>query len=456
MPRISEIKRQVIRIAAPAVAGYVGLILYELIDIFWIAKLGPETVAGVASAQYCGWVIQAIMGMTTIGCATLTAQSIGAGDKDGALRVPREAAHISLVISVVLTGVFYALAPRLLGWMGLNPEAHAAGWAYFRLLILALPILHMILLAQQVFNAHGDTKTAVLIMVSALAVNAALDPVLMFGWLGFPAFGVAGAAMASLVGMTFGLILRVVFLRRRGYVGPLRSFLEFSSGYFGRIFRVGLPTSASHLIWTSVYPLLTTLITLFGMAPLAGMTIAHRFESIAYFTCVGFSIATATLVGQYVGKKDFKTAKKVAYESRTLITLLLIPVSALFVFWPEALLRITTDDPDTIAHGAAYMRRIGLLELFLGWEMVFEGGFNGLGNTRPYMLVSIPLTLGRFPAAYFCVKVLGLDVTSIWWCISISTALKGILMSWTFGRTRAAELGIGAPSSASPPEPSDL
>jgi len=434
---LSETKKTLLRIAAPAVAGFLSLIIYELVDIFWIARLGTDAVAGVASAEYWGWVLQSFMMMTTVGCTTLVSQAVGAEDPERSHQAVREAAHLSLLISVVLAFAAYAAAPQLLRWMGLNEAAFSAGLTYFRIIISMLPMLHLILLGNQVFNAHGDTKTAVLTMTAALSVNAIMDPILIFGWLGFPAYGVAGAAYATACGWTTGLLLRLIFLRRRGYIGPLATFLSFSSGLFRMILRVGTPTAASRLIWASVYPLLTTIVTRFGMIPLAGMTISHRIESIAYFTCMGFSIAAATVVGQRVGAGDHEGARSAAYEARTMITWILVPISALFVLVPEHLLALVTRDPETIAEGVRYLRTIGLLEIFLGWETVFEGAFSGLGNTRPYMYISIPLTLGRYPAAWFMVTVLHMGVEAVWWSIAVSTLLKGLLMSLTFRRTLA-------------------
>ncbi len=441
---ISQTKKDILRIALPAVSGFLSLIIYSLVDIFWIAKLGTEAVAGVAASEYWIWSIEALTETTTIGCATLIAQCVGAGNRQGALRLPREAAHLSLMISVGLTLAFYLLGPHRLGWMGLTPQAQEAGWTYLRILIMGLPVFHMILLANQIFNAHGDTKTAMLILPVGLTLNAILTPLWVFGWMGFPAWGVAGAAAATLVGWAVGFAVRIIFLRRRGYIPPLGDFLKWSTGFFSRIIRIGAPTATSHLVWTSVYPLLTSILTIFGMAPLAGMAIGHRFESVAYFTCVGFSIATATLVGRAVGRGDLAGARRIAYESRTLITLILIPVSLVFILMPEALIALMSRDPEVVAYGASYLRKIGLLEIFLGWELVFQGGFNGLGNTRPYMLISVPLTLGRYPAAYFLVAGMGMGVDAIFWCITVSTLLKGLLMSWTFGRVSAPDLGVAA------------
>lgn len=440
---ISKTKKEILRIALPAVTGFFSLIIFSIIDVFWIAKLGTDAVAGVASSEYWIWAIESLTEISTIGCATVISQSIGAGDRKGTLRAPREAAQLSLLISIFI-GVFFLLSgSTFMRWMGLSPAAHTAGWSYLRILIMGLPVFHMILLGNQIFNAHGDTRTVVVIMAVALTVNALMTPCWVFGWYGFPAWGVSGAASATLVGWVVGFALRVFMLRRKGYIPPLREFLNVSTGFYRDILRVGVPTATTHFVWTSVYPLLTSVMTLFGMAPVAGMTIGHRFESVAYFTALGFSIATATLVGQAVGRGDLAAARRTAYEARTLITWIFLPLCAVFLLFPEFLIRLISSDPETVAHGASYLRKIGLLEVFLGWEMVFEGGFNGLGNTRPAMFISVPLTLGRYPAAYFLVVGCGFGVEAVFWCITISTLLKGVLMNWSFGRVQVLDIGTG-------------
>ena len=197
---LSETKRALLRIALPAVAGFLGLIAYELVNIFWIARLGTDSLAGVAAACHWLWMLESIMMATTVGCSTLVAQSVGAGDAASGHAAVRESAHLSLAVSASLAVAGWLAAPGILGWMGLSPAAHDAGVSYLRILLVLLPVLHLILLADGVFNAHGDTRTVVLLMTAALAVNAILDPILIFGWFGLPAFGPAGAALASACG----------------------------------------------------------------------------------------------------------------------------------------------------------------------------------------------------------------------------------------------------------------
>src|SRR3989338_11684742 len=112
-------------------------------------------------------------------------------------------------------------------------------------------------------------------------------------------------------------------------------------------------------------------------------------------------------------------------------------MSLLFLLIPEVLMGFLSQDQEVISHGASYLRIIGLLEIFLGWEMVFEGGFNGVGETRPYMVISVPLTLGRYPLAYLLVHILGGGIHSIWWAISLSTLSKGVCLNLAFEKLKA-------------------
>lgn len=409
--------------------------VYDIVDMFWIARLGREAVAGAASAGFTLWTVEAVMETTTIGCATLIAQAIGAGRPEEGPHVFREAAQLSVLVSIALTALWWTSGPSVLSWMGLTGEAHRAGWDYLRVNVFAIPWFHAVLLMKAVFNAHGDTATETKIMTAALLTNAVADPFLIFGWGPFPELGVAGAGWATILGLSVGLVLRSVTLARRGWIGSL---LIFTRLRWPRILHIGVPTASVHAIWTMSYPLLTSVITLFGTAPLAGMTLGHRFEGFAYFTTLGFGVAMSTLVGRAVGAGRLDEARAIAHEGRRLITLILLPACAAFVLIPQVFVGILSPDAATTAFGADYLRAVGLTTVFLGWELSYEGAFNGLGRTRPYMYVSVPLTLARYPVAWVLVAALGLGVSSVWWTISLSTLAKGLVLSLLFRRVARA------------------
>lgn len=432
--------------------GFLSILLFDLADIYWIAKLGTDAVAGVAASGFLEFAVYSLMGFTSVGCSALIAQARGEKNQPKAYQVAREAIHLTLLFSVILTVALTVAGPSLLRWMGLSRGAFDAGLSYYFVFAKGIIAFYLFQLLGQVFYAYGDTKTAVLTLAAAFVLNAILDPLLIFGIWIFPKLGVQGAALGTLISLILGVILRIYLLRKKRYIDRLKTFTERSSYYFSDILRIGVPTSTARVIWALVYPMLASLVTRFGMAPLAGLTIAHRIEAFGYFTSYGFCVAMTTLVGFAVGAHDYPLARRIAYHGRFLVSCLLLPLTAIFVLIPHVLIGIASDDPEVIAHGVSYLRSVGLLEIFLGWEMVFEGSFNGIGNTKPYMFISVPLTLGRYPLAYLLVDTFGLGVSSIWWSIAISTTLKGVTMGLLFRKARPhpskrahPELGVTPP-----------
>ncbi|HNW45518.1 MAG TPA: MATE family efflux transporter, partial [Elusimicrobiales bacterium] len=300
------------------------------------------------------------------------------------------------------------------------------------------PLYYLCSLAGSIFNAYGDTRTNVLIMSASVVINMLLDPVLILGYFTGRPFGVIGAAAASVTATAFALALQAAWLRRRGFLPPLAELLKLPAfTHARRILHIGVPSAAVNLIWSLVYPALTVIITRFGEAPLAGLSVCFRWEGIPYYLSMGFSTAMATLIGQAYGRGDTSGIRQIAARGRALITALLLPVALAFIFIPGWLVRPLTSDPEVIAHAAHYLRIIGYCEIFLGWELLFQGVFNGLGHTRGYMLIAVPLTLARWPLAWLLAVTLGFGTAGIWWAISLSTLAKGAWLSRLFSRSRA-------------------
>ncbi len=101
-------------------------------------------------------------------------------------------------------------------------------------------------------------------------------------------------------------------------------------------------------------------------------------------------------------------------------------ISIIYFFFPEQVIGLITDDKDIIYEGAKYLRIIAIFEIFLGFEVVYEGGFTGLSKTHIPMFVSIPLTVLRYPLGYYLCFNQNMGVTGIWWAISLTTFLKGL------------------------------
>ncbi|MBI5744771.1 MAG: MATE family efflux transporter, partial [Elusimicrobia bacterium] len=291
--------KEIFRIAVPAFLGFLGFILFDAVNLFWVSKMGTPVVAGVASAAFLTWAVYAAMNATTVGANTLVAQFFGAGKKEEALRAAVEAAWLSVGASALIMALLLPSITSIFNFMGLQPATAVYARQYLTFYVCVLPFYYLCSLAGSIFNAYGDTRTNVLIMSASVVINMALDPVLILGYLTGRPFGVIGAAAASLIATVFALALQAVYLRRRGFLPPLAEIIKFPAfNHAGRILRIGVPSASVNLVWSMVYPALTAIITRFGEAPLAGLSVCFRWEGIPYYLAMGFSTAMATLIGQ--------------------------------------------------------------------------------------------------------------------------------------------------------------
>lgn len=423
------ITKDIVNIAIPSIVGFLGQILFEIVDIYWIGKLGGEVIAAVAAAAFWHWTTFAIMNVTTTGAASLVAQYYGSNDIRSRFQVIKESFWLSLIVTFLMMLFFLLFSSKIFQLMGLSTASHQYALDYFLIFVWGLPILYLMSLTGQIFNAYGDTKTSTLIMGIVIVLNIILDPLLIFGYFGFPKLGIQGASWALIISEIIGTVFRLYFLRKKNYIPELFSFVDiknFSAQFFKKILHIGVPSALTNVIWTLVFPTLTILITKFGMDPLAGLNVGNRIEGFPYFFGIGFSIAMTALVGQSFGQNDFEKIKKIINRGMILISLFMFPVAISFIFFPEFFVKFLVTDPNVIHHAANYLRIVGYFEFFLGWELIIEGIFNGLGKTRTYMFVRIPLTLLRIPLAYLFAFTFGMGVSGVWWAISITTFFKGV------------------------------
>lgn len=410
-------------------AGFIGLVLFDIVDIYWIGLIGKRAVAGVASAGFIVWVLYALVQITGAGCASMVANFYGAKKKRRAWEVVIQSTWLSLFISIFICISLMVKLSKPFELMGLDIKTMEMAIGYFKIILIGFPAIYLDILAGNIFNAYGDTKLSNAIMILCLFFNIVLDPILMFGWFSMPALGVNGAAIATISCHILSFILRAIFLRKKNYIPPLIRFIRIRTFYYWKIIAIGLPNAMAACVWSIVYPVLTRLITPFGVAPLSALGICHRLESFPYFSSVAFGIAMTSLVGQAHGKKDPEEVKKIVTAGIRSLSLLMLPFMYTYMFHSKQLLSLMTTDRQIIAYGTEYLFIVGVFELFLGWEMVFAGIFTGLGITHPTLLITLPLTIGRIPLAWLLAYHFNWGISGIWWAISISTLAKGVGLS---------------------------
>ncbi|MDZ7371835.1 MAG: MATE family efflux transporter [candidate division KSB1 bacterium] len=428
--------RAIFKLAVPATGSMLLIMLFGLVDAWFVGRLGAEAFAGVSAGGFVIWAVQSISLVISEGLVAVASRAIGAKDSDTAELAFAQSLILAGLVSFVTSALCLAAEKPMLAFMGLEGKAAEAASSYLSTMFFGLFFLFESYTLDAAFRSMGDTTTPLIIIAGSLVLNGLLDYLLIFGIGPFPRLEAQGAALATVLAHVVALVLSLIFLQRKAIHLRIKNLQRLNWTLMRRVAVVGAPIALSSLLFSLSYMTLTRLISGYGAHALAAIGVGHRIEGICYYVAVGFSMAAATLVGQHLGAGKPENASKAVKLGLFYVSIFMLAVSIVFFLYGGRLIRFFIDDPAVIREGALYLRIVAVFELFLGFEIVYEGAFSGAGDTIPPMLISVPLTWARIPLAFLLSDTFGLGSVGIWWAISITTGLKGAIMALWFARGR--------------------
>ncbi len=419
-----SLPRAIFKLAWPAMTSMMLVNVFNLVDAFWVGRLGTAALGGMTASAFLVWCLFSVAQVLEYGVNAVVARRVGQGRPLEAGLTSGHGLVLALVLAVAVGAGLLPFQRPLFSALGIAPAVLQASLDYMTPMLWGFPSLALWFAVEATFRGSGDTRTPMVVLGSALVFNAVLDPVLIFGAGPIPAMGIAGAAWATIISHALADAALLWLLMQR----PVRPHLSggLSAAVFGSLFRVGAPIAITSLLFSIIYLFLTPIIAAHGSAPVAAIGVGHRVEGLVFFTCMGFSAAASTLVGQHLGAGNPRMAERAAWMTTWTCAATVALQAVLFYVFAPQIFAVFTDDPAVIAHGTSYLRVIALFEVGLVGELVLEGAFSGAGNSLPPMIIGVPLTAARIPAAYLLTRGTGLGVSGVWWAIGCTTLLKGI------------------------------
>jgi putative MATE family efflux protein len=395
-----SLTRGIALLAVPTVLEMVMESTFGIVDAFWVARLGADAIAAVGLTESLVVLIFSIaLGLSMAATATV-ARRIGEKDPEGASIAAVQAIGCGVVVAIV-TGISGAhFAPQLLAWMHGSPEVIRTGSRYTAIVLGGNATIMLLFLINGIFRGAGDAAVAMRTLWLANLVNLALDPCLIYGWVGFPKLGVTGAAMATTTGRSIGVVYQLyILVGGSKRVSIARRHLRVEWLVLRRLLRVGGVAMLQYFISVASWVSLVRINAGFGSAAVAGYTLAIRMILFAILPSWGISSAAATLVGQNLGaKRPDRSEKAVWLAGIYNMSFLTVVGLALFAFAPT-FVSLFTSDAAVIPLAVACLRYISVGYPFYAWGMVLEQAFNGAGDTVTptwinlccYWLLQIPL-----------------------------------------------------------------
>lgn len=424
-----SILKALTKLAMPIIGTSFVQMAYGFIDMIWVGRIGSGAVAAVGTVGFFTWLANAFIIIPRIGAEVGVAQSMGRNDHEGVTRAIRHSLQLIIALILLYGAVIVTFRQPLLGFYQLGPGIQ--GMANDYLLIIALGFLFFATnpIFTAIFNGSGDSTTPFRINTIGLVVNIILDPVLIFGLGPFPALGVSGAAIATVIAQMAATSLFVLEARRRPELfARLNFFTKPDLAYVKKMFKMGLPMSIQSAFFTLVSMTIARIISDWGPMAIAVQRVGGQIEQISWLTAGGFQSAMSAFTGQNYGAKLGQRVYRGYFVGLGIVAAIGTFATLLLTLGAEHLFGIFIPEPDVIALGASYLKIIGISQLPQAVEILTSGAFIGLGRTTPPSVVGISLNLLRIPVALILsATLLGLD--GVWWAISISSILKGVVLS---------------------------
>ncbi len=420
--------RNLFAVAWPIMLSFLLQTLYNLADAFWLGKLGKTALTAPVITMHVLFVGFSLAMGLGMGGTTLVSQYRGAGRSSEMRRAAAQTMLLLCFIGTGLSALGLVFSVPILELLQTPSDAFGETLVYMRWILVGVPFMFAFFVYQGVYTGLGDTVGPLQVNALSVALNAVLDPILIFGLGPFPHLGVAGAALATCVARAFasGAGFYRLFAGNRGFKLHL-SELKWDRPIAGKILRVGLPVGLGQMGTALGFTFLIGIVNRFGSAVTAAFGIGNRIIMMANVPAMGLSQANATAVGQNLGADKPERAARSVRNCLLLTGAILLPITACMFFFGAAISKLFIDDPEVVQYGRDLFRIISPSVFAFGFVLVMLGSFRGSGHTVPVMVLNMArLWIIRIPAAYALALLVGMGPTGLWLGMFLSNTITAV------------------------------
>lgn len=377
--------------------------VFAVVDIYFVGHL-PNANVAVATVGLTEAVISLIytlgIGLST-GATAIVARRVGEKDFAEASKSGAQAITVSFLISIVVAFLGVYFASDILALMGAQPEVISEGTIFAQIIFASSPAIILLFLINGIFRGAGDAAMAMRSLWIASLINIILCPILIYGYGPFPELGLMGAAIATAIGRTTGVLYQCYHLFAKSRTIKIyNSYFKPKMEIIKSLLNISMPAMLQFFIQSGSWIVLTYLVSITGSTDAsAGYQIAIRNLVFFILPAWGLSNAAATLVGQNLGAKQPDRAQESVLLTTKYSVIFMAFVTVLFVFFSEFIISFYTTDKVIMDYGSKALRIMGCGFIFYGIGMVMIQSLNGAGDTKTptwinifcFWIIQIPL-----------------------------------------------------------------
>ena len=368
----------------------VTISLYNLVNTFWVAKLGYQAVAALTSVMPFFILCMAIGVGTGIGVTSLSSRRFGERNVEEANRITGQTFFLCLILGLLLLFVTNAFPRQILTICGATPDVMDMGSQYLRVFGFAMPLFLFGSISRNIFQASGDAIRPMIFIIIAQVINAVLDPFFIFGWGPFPEMGVAGAALATGIASGFGSILALfyIFGGRTSYHIRIHHFRPDIRS-IAAIYKVGLPSLLMELTGGVGFAVFNHVASNYGSIVLAATGITGRIADLAFMPIIGMAHGVLPIIGFSLGAKDWHRLWGAARLAIIWLTILMLASTIVLEVFTVQIVKLFNSNPALLEVGVPGMRIFCSTLILYGPLVIFTTTLQGLSKGTTAMILSL-------------------------------------------------------------------
>ncbi len=426
-----NIKKQLFNLAWPMLLGLLGMVVFNLVDTYFVGKLGVHELAAMSFSFPVVMFLNSLAQGVGIGTSSLISRNIIHAERSAVKMMASRAILLGLLVVIVFVVAGLLTIRPLFSMLGAEKEVLDFILDYMQIWYFGVPFVVIPMIGNNIVRATGDTFTPGMIMVVIAVINALLDPLLIFGLGPFPEMGIKGAALATVLTRSIGLIVILVVLIKREklltiHIGKIKAILST----WKDVLYIAGPASLTMLITPISIGFLTKILAGFGKEAVAAFGVASRVEMFALLAIMSLGSVLIIFVGQNFSKQKFQRIREALKISMKFSLIWGAIVYILLLFFGLRIASAFTNDTIVIEITKTYFYIIGASYGFHGLIMLSTSSFNGLNHPYPATLFSIIRMFVLYvPLAWVGSKLFGIN--GVFWAGLCANVIVGLL-SFTY------------------------
>jgi putative MATE family efflux protein len=389
--------------------------LYFLVDLYWVGHLGKEAVAAVGVAGNLQFVVLAISQMLGVGATTLVSHAAGQKNQPRALLIFNQSQLLSVIVGAIFLVIAMALRHPYAAKLAADSTTTELAADYLLWFIPAMALQFAAVSMGAALRGVGNFKAGTVVGTATVIINLVVAPFLIFGWLTGHPFGVAGAALATLLAVVIGVVwLATYFIPRNAFLRFVRRDMYPQFRLWRDMLKIGLPAGAEFAMMAVYLFIVYRIAAPFGAAAQAGFGVGMRIVQALFMPVVALGFAVAPVAGQNVGARLGDRVRIVFRTASTMAATVMFVSAILCNIAPAALIAVFSNDPQVIVVGDEYLRIVSWNFIASGLIFVTSSMFQALGNTMPSLIASFCRILLIAIPALMLSRLPGFELRWIW------------------------------------------